>query len=146
MNQHRGCCTHTAPKFAYFPFRYWTAGSDYNPAHFKRVFSPRADIFEDKEHIYFNFDMPGVVKEDVKVKIHEDRILSVQGTKKGTTDNENFKNLRNERLFGDFNRAFELPDTVDTEKIAAKFDNGVLTLTLPKTEKAKQGDKTVEIV
>jgi len=145
MNQYRGCYAQTAPKFAYFPFRYWTAGSDYNPSHFKRVFSPRVDIFEDAENIFFNFDLPGMVKEDVKVTIDEKRILSVQGTKKGAVDAEKYKDIRNERLFGEFTRAFELPDIVNTDNISAKFDNGVLTLTLPKTEKAKQGEKIVEI-
>ena len=145
MNSYRGCYTQTAPKFAYFPFRYWKAGVDYNPSHFKRVFNPRVDIIEDKEFIIFNFDLPGVLKQDVKVTIDDNRILSVKGTKKDNIEKDKFSNIRNERLFGEFTRSFELPDFIDTENISAKFDNGVLNLTLPKTEKTKQNDKTVEI-
>ncbi len=106
-------------------------------------FSPRVDISEDENNVYIRAELPGVAKEDVKVTLSDDRVLTIRGEKKQErkVESENF--LRMERLFGSFCRSFVLPENVATDKIEAKFDNGVLSLTLPKLEPSKP--KEVEI-
>lgn len=97
-------------------------------------FSPRADIVEDDKNYYLVLELPGMAKEDVKISVSEDRLLTVKGEKK-PTDNRDAKSLlRTERMFGEFSRAFSVPDNLDLEHIAAKFENGVLQLVMPKIE------------
>lgn len=105
--------------------------------------SPRVDISEDENHVYIRAELPGVAKEDVKVTLSDDRVLTIRGEKKQErkTESENF--LRMERLFGSFCRSFVLPENVAVDKIEAQFENGLLMLTLPKTEPSKP--KEVEI-
>lgn len=100
---------------------------------------PTVDIFETDENITLVADMPGVEKEHLNVNL-ERGILTVQGTVKPVD--------RGERLFREFSlasyyRQFQLPDVVDSGKTTAEFKDGVLTLTMPKSEAAKP--KRIEI-
>ncbi len=108
-------------------------------------FSPRVDISEDEKHLYVTVEIPGVNKEDVKVTINDDNILVIKGEKKRefkTEDKErNF--IRVERSYGSFQRSFMLPDNVKKDNVAAKFENGVLTITLEKVE--PEPPKQIEI-
>jgi len=108
-------------------------------------FKPRVDIIEDEKNIYFEAELAGVSKEDVKVSVNEEQILTIKGEKKFERKDEVKSCCRSERAYGSFTRAFQLPDTVDAEKIEAKYDSGVLTLTLPKLEPLKPKEQTVEI-
>lgn len=136
----------TVPGIGKWPWKYaynrrHGMGFDYNPAEYK--LTPRVDIYENDDNFYLEFDLPGMAKEDIKLSVDKNRVLAVEGTKKQLNDSEGVNILRNERRYGEFWRSFELPDSVDSEKISAKFENGVLTLTIPKI--AKQ-EKTVEIM
>lgn len=106
---------------------------------------PRVDISEDEKHLYVSVEIPGVSKEDVKVTINDDNILVIKGEKKRefkTEDKErNF--IRVERSYGSFQRSFMLPDNVQRDNVAAKFENGVLTITLEKVE--SEPPKQIEI-
>ncbi len=108
-------------------------------------FSPRVDISEDEKHIYVTCELPGVNKEDVKVTLNDDNILVIKGEKKRefkTQDKErNF--IRVERSYGSFQRSFMLPDNVKHDNIQAKYENGVLTITLEKIE--PEPPKQIEI-
>ncbi len=99
-------------------------------------FSPRVDISEDEKNLFVTVEIPGVTKDDVKVTINDDNVLVIKGEKKRefkTEDKErNF--IRVERSYGSFQRSFILPDNVKKDNISAKFDNGVLTITLEKVE------------
>lgn len=128
--------------FSHGKYRSGFCGYDYNPSEFKRVLKPRVDILEDGSNLYFEFDLPGLKRDDIKLTVNNDGVLTIEGVKKIMESQDNQKNLRSERIFGEFARSFELPDDVDTDKISAKFENGVLTLTLPKFEVRK---KEVEI-
>ena len=112
-------------------------GYDCNPSGFKRTLKPRVDISEDSSNLYLEFDLPGLNKDEIKLSINAERVLTVEGNKVNTNVDESTF-LRNERAFGEFSRSFELPDNIDAEKIVAKFENGVLTLTIPKFEKKEQ--------
>lgn len=108
-------------------------------------FSPRVDISEDEKNLFVTVEIPGVNKEDVKVSINDDNILVIKGEKKRevkTEDKErNF--IRVERSYGSFQRSFMLPDNIKKDNISAKFENGVLTITLEKVE--PEPPKQIEI-
>lgn len=99
-------------------------------------FSPRVDISEDEKNLFVTVEIPGVTKDDVKVTINDENVLVIKGEKKRefkTEDKErNF--IRVERSYGSFQRSFILPDNVKKDNVSAKFDNGVLTITLEKVE------------
>ena len=104
---------------------------------------PAMEIVEKDDALLVTAELPGVKKDDVDITL-EEGILTIRGEKKEeiTKDEKDNKFHMWERKYGSFQRSFTLPNEVEAEKIAAKFDNGILTLTLPKTEKAKvQGRK-----
>lgn len=109
-----------------------------------RPWGPAVDIAENDKELVVAADLPGVKLEDVKVEI-EDGTLTLSGSRK--FENEDQKNgyHRIERNYGEFRRAFALPDSVDATKVAATFENGVLKVTLPKTEVARPRTIKVEI-
>ena len=105
-------------------------------------FAPRMDIEETDEGYVFSLDLPGVKPEDVKVDIEEDR-LTIHGVREEVHKESDGSKRRVERVFGEFRRAVQLPKTVDQESIVADYENGVLTITLPKAKKA--GARRIEI-
>jgi HSP20 family protein len=97
---------------------------------------PSTDIIEDQDGLKLVVELPGLKPEDVKLTI-ENNTLTIRGEKKQEVDEREGKVHRVERSYGVFERSFTLPNTVDTDKVDAKFANGVLTITLPKADKAK---------
>ena len=98
--------------------------------------TPNVDIREDKEHLTITMDVPGVRPEDVKISL-ENQVLTIAGEKQALLQEKDERWHRWERHYGHFERTFTLPSTVDAERIEATSDNGVLTVRLPKVEKAK---------
>lgn len=98
--------------------------------------TPNVDIREDKEHLTITMDVPGVRPEDVKISL-ENQVLTIAGEKQSLQQEKDERWHRWERHYGRFERTFTLPSTVDAERIEATSDNGVLTVRLPKVEKAK---------
>ncbi len=108
-------------------------------------FKPRVDIFEDEKNVYIEAELPGVDKEDVKISINEDNILTLKGEKK-FKKNDNIKTCcRSERSFGEFIRTFQLNNNLQTENINAEFNNGILTIIIAKKEPEKSKEKQIEI-
>ncbi|MBZ0263821.1 Hsp20/alpha crystallin family protein [bacterium] len=101
-----------------------------------RVWSPRVDIIEGENEVRVYADIPGMVKEDLDITL-EDSVLSITGTRKPIEDREGEKMHVSERAHGKFTRRFHLQETINAEGIEASFKDGVLTLILPKVEKAK---------
>ena len=97
---------------------------------------PSVDVFEDKESLKIVAELPGLKPEDVKITL-ENSTLTLRGEKKQVAEEKTERVHRYERSYGSFERSFSLPNTVDVDKVAASFENGVLTITLPKAEKAK---------
>lgn len=108
-----------------------------------RPWTPPVDIYETENELVVKADLPEVNSKDVEIKI-ENGNLSLRGERTFTDNNGAQKGFhRIERSYGTFVRYFTLPDTVDAEKVAARFDNGVLTITLPKKEIAKP--RTIQV-
>lgn len=95
--------------------------------------SPRIDIEESDTAYVLYADLPGLAKDEIKITV-EDGQLSISGERKPESENKNFR--RTERMYGAFERSFRLPEWVDYGAIAAHYDNGVLKVTMPKSEKA----------
>ena len=106
------------------------------------VFGFPLDVVEEKDHLVVRANLPGLTKEDVTVTFHDGH-LTIKGEKKveATTKEANW--YRQERAFGSFSRSVELPVAVDTKKIEAHFRDGVLSVSLPKTEESKP--KQIEV-
>jgi HSP20 family protein len=100
----------------------------------KRV--PSVNIIESKENFRIEIAAPGMEKKDFKVNMEND-LLSIEASKERKSEEKDERYTRREFCFDKFQRSFTLPETVDGEKIGAKYDNGVLILTLPKKEEAK---------
>ena len=100
------------------------------------AWSPRVDIFEEKDNLIVEAELPGLNREDFDVSV-ENNILTLKGErkfeKKENTDNFH----RVERSYGAFTRQFTLPQTVTAEGATADFENGVLRVSLPKREETK---------
>jgi HSP20 family protein len=101
-----------------------------------RPWCPAVDISENENALVLSADIPGVKMEDIEIKI-EQGTLTLSGSREFKKQDEKGGYHRLERSYGSFHRAFSLPDTVEADKVEASFDNGVLTITLPKKELAK---------
>jgi|WetSurMetagenome_2_1015567.scaffolds.fasta_scaffold00048_58 HSP20 family protein len=98
---------------------------------------PRVDIVEEKDAYKISADMPGLDKKDISVEV-KNGVLSISGEKKDEkTERDKNRYYHFERRFGAFRREFALPDHVDAEHVEARYANGVLDVTLRKTEAAK---------
>lgn len=96
---------------------------------------PSVDISENKDSYTLQFEIPGIVREDVKIWIEKD-MLMISGEKKQKPDKNEFRHL-GERRFGKFERSFWIPEDADREKVKAEFENGLLTITVPKAAESK---------
>jgi HSP20 family protein len=98
--------------------------------------SPATDITEDDGHYVVTAELPGVKRTDISVEVR-DGVLTIHGEKKSEREEKTEKRRYVERSFGSFSRAFTLPSDADEKKIEASFKDGVLTVTLAKTEARK---------
>lgn len=93
-------------------------------------FMPQADIIEREKEFEIRMSLPGIVKEDVKISL-EGELLTVEGERKNITTEEGSKFLKREISYGKFSRSFKV-GKVDAAMIEASFDQGVLSLRLPR--------------
>jgi HSP20 family protein len=100
------------------------------------AFAPPFEVKETTEAFVLKADLPGVAEEDLDIAVHNN-VLSVSGSRPAEDRKEGETYALYERQFGSFTRAFSLPDMADGEKIDAKLDKGVLTLTIGKKAEAR---------
>lgn len=105
---------------------------------------PAVDIVERENDFHIKVELPGVQKNDVKITVVND-VLTVRGEKKQESEKKGENYHRVERSYGSFQRSFTLPASVRSEKIEASYDNGVLTIDLPKAEEAKPKEIEVKL-
>lgn len=99
-------------------------------------FSPSCDLTEEENQYVMTFDLPGIHKDQVKVEVDNNQI-TVSAERKEEKKKDTKKSHLSEIHYGSYQRSFTLPTTIDEKKVDAKFENGVLTLTVPKTETSK---------
>jgi len=100
------------------------------------TFVPPVDIYEDDHNLVLKMEVPGVDEKDIQITL-ENNTLTVRGERKFEQDvkEENFHRI--ERRYGSFTRSFSLPNTVDSENVNAHYENGILSIQLPKRAEAK---------
>lgn len=98
--------------------------------------TPAVDLYEDDEKVVVKVELAGMKKEDIEVTLHEGT-LSIAGERKTEKKFEEVGVYRSERSFGRFQRAITLPIPVDGVRVKADYTDGILSVTLPKTEAAK---------
>jgi HSP20 family protein len=104
--------------------------------------APALDLYEDTDNLIVKAELPGLKKEDIEISLH-DGALAISGERKQEAAGNKGETYRSERYYGRFHRAVSLPKPVAGDKVKANFTNGVLTVTLPKTEEAKP--KQIEV-
>jgi HSP20 family protein len=100
------------------------------------TFVPAVDVYEDEQNLVLKLEVPGVNEEDLNVSL-ENNTLTIQGERKFEKEEKEENFHRIERRYGSFTRTFRLPNTVDTEKVEASYDKGILKVMLAKRAEAK---------
>ena len=118
-------------------------GFDMTPARTEKGWIPAVDIFEDEKTIVVSADLPDMKEEDIDVHV-KDGHLFVKGERRFENEEKKDNYHRVERRYGSFQRTFALPETVDSDNIGAKYERGVLKVTLPKLDKPKNA-RTIPI-
>ncbi|MEL7533720.1 MAG: Hsp20/alpha crystallin family protein [Bacteroidota bacterium] len=108
---------------------------------------PAVNVKEENEQFVLEVSAPGRKKEDFNIKLDNKTLtISSEWKEESTENDEKAKYSRREFRYGSFSRSFSLPQTVDGEKINARYDHGILFLTLPKREEAQEkGTRLIEI-
>jgi len=105
---------------------------------------PAADVYQDKDNVIVTAELPGLAQKDIELSISGNTV-TLKGEKKHETETKEADYHRVERSHGSFHRVIELPVEVNAEKAKAKLENGVLTVTLPKSEAVKPKQITVDV-
>ena len=106
---------------------------------------PHIDISDDENNIYVEAEIPGVKKEDIKITL-QDNILTISGEKKNTKEEKDKKNFfRSERVYGSFTRGFTLPEDINPDTVEAKFENGILNISIQKAQPKKTAEKFIQV-
>ena len=98
--------------------------------------APALDVQEDKDKFTIRVELPGLKREDIDVSLQDDALV-ISGERKSEKVEEGVEVHRQERFYGRFQRALTLPERVAADQVKADYKDGVLTVTLPKTEEAK---------
>ncbi len=112
------------------------------PSLLRRSGWPSIEAVETDKDVRVSAELPGMDEKDVEVLVDED-VLTIRVEKKAETEDK--ERRFSERYYGRFERVIPLPFAVEQDKIAASFNNGVLTVTLPKSEKAQEKAKRIPI-
>ena len=105
---------------------------------------PAVDLVESDKAYEVTAELPGMDEKNIDVKVTDGR-LTIKGEKQEEKEEKKKDYYLHERRFGSFERSFELPESVDAEKIEASFKKGVLTVTLPKKAEAQKPAKKIEV-
>lgn len=100
------------------------------------AYAPAMDVRESDDAFVVEADVPGMKKEDVQIEV-ADNVLTIKGERKDEQEESRRNFHRVERQFGSFLRSVSVPGGFDASRVSAKFENGVLTVTLPKPEERK---------
>jgi len=100
-------------------------------------FAPSCDLEETNSSYLFSFDIPGMKKEDIKIEVDNNNVLTISGERKDEFEKKDKSFYQKERSCGSFERSFTLPNTVKAAQIEAQYNDGVLKVSVPKAEPTK---------
>ena len=125
----------------------WMNGLVEGPGRVTQSWVPPLDVWETPSEVVYAFDLPGIPEEGISIEVKEDT-LTVSGQRERSQETSDDGFYRYERRYGSFARAVGLPQGVDQDKIAARYENGVLEVRVAKPEEQKPRrislQKTVE--
>ena len=107
------------------------------------AYLPAVDIYEKENQIYINAELPGISKEDIHLDV-KGRLLTLRGESNSDNEAKDQNSYRRERRYGKFERTFNLAFEIDPEKVEAKYENGVLSLLIPRPEEQKPKQVTIQ--
>lgn len=105
---------------------------------------PKCNIIDTEDSVSVIAEIPGLTKDDVNIKV-ENGVMTISGKQSAIDKDPTTKYIRRELKHSSFKRSFELADTLNPSKISAKFENGILQITIPKKEEAKPQTIDIEI-
>lgn len=105
---------------------------------------PAVDLIENDDSYIAKVELPGVSKDDVKITL-QDNSLTIRGEKKEEKETTESNYHRLERSYGSFQRSLALPGSVRSDKVAAEYKEGILTITLPKAEESKRKQIDIKV-
>ncbi len=105
---------------------------------------PAADVSETDKAYEITAELPGMDEKNIEVKL-ANGVLTIKGEKQEEKEEKQKDYHMRERSFGSFQRTFQVPDGVDSDKIEASFKNGVLSVTLPKSPEAQKAEKKIAV-
>jgi HSP20 family protein len=105
---------------------------------------PAIDVTETDKAYEITAELPGMDEKNIEVKVADD-VLTIKGEKREEKEEKNKDYYLSERSFGSFQRSFQVPSGVDTDKVDASFKNGVLTVILPKSTEAQKAEKKITV-
>jgi HSP20 family protein len=106
--------------------------------------SPTVDIEEDNENYLVKAELPGIIKDDIKISVRGN-LITLSGERRYTSETKMKTFHRIERSYGKFSRTIALPSDVDSDTVKATYKDGILTVTLPKPVSTKPTEIEVEI-
>lgn len=107
--------------------------------------SPKIQVTEDKDVVKVTAEIPGINEKDIDLKVSSDGFLSISGEKKNETKNDSKDNYFSEISYGMFKRTIQLPWDLDYDATTANYNNGVLIVSIPKSQVEKQKFKKISI-
>lgn len=113
-------------------------------AHFTKYFSPKIEMYDDKDNYTIEFEVQGIEKSDLKLSLEDNNILTLKGEKKSPKGKEKANNT-DKKYHGTFSRMIKLPDNANGEKLKAEHKNGILIVTIPKKQSKEKQSKTINI-
>lgn len=118
---------------------------DINFSALTNIFSrPRIDITESDTEVIATVELPGVDKKDIEINV-QDNVLEIRGQTSRQHEKDNRNYYISERYYGSFDRRIGLPAEVDSERTTAKFENGILTITMPKLNPGRPRGRKIDI-
>jgi len=114
-----------------FDWADWRHGRDADGA-----WMPAVDVYEEGDNFHIHADLPGLKRDEIDITV-DGKTLTISGEKKSERETKDDSYYCAERFYGKFTRSIDLPSSVDTSKIEAKYKDGVLEVSLPKTEEAR---------
>lgn len=112
--------------------------------HDGQLLSPVVDILETENSLKVEAELPGIEEGDIEVTVNENYLI-LKGEKKESKEEKEENYVRRERYYGAYERTIALPETADTEGVKATFNNGILSIEIPKKEEAVKKSRKVEI-
>ncbi|HUZ31527.1 MAG TPA: Hsp20/alpha crystallin family protein [Xanthobacteraceae bacterium] len=116
---------------------FWSRGAAWSTV-------PAVDVAETEKAYEITAELPGIDEKNIEVKF-ADGVLTIKGEKKEEKEEKKKEYYLSERSYGSFQRSFQVPVGIDADKIEAKFNKGVLILTLPKTAEAQKAEKKIMV-